>query len=290
MYWLWRGRRERDRARWATEAKKLREAAVRDRIAATQLQCWWRCLTSKWQALILLHICIEKVFDPGFAAAYYYNHVLKEASWKKPYLLARWVGEEEDLQDTPEWVSIFRSSGSLYYYNTLNHEMNEEIPAGYFPCQHCSVQLAKMRCKWEGLILCCNCFRKHHAKQKAGWKHPFEPMTVLTCTMCSVRTAQQACKVCSSQMMLCRQCWDRKHGANTLSHASSSVVEWLLKLEEDTEPVVPQYDEKGRRLYDEDGHPYSARDSDMGTICNSAVELVGATEYQGAAFLGQLAA
>ncbi len=120
--------------------------------------------------------------------AYYFNHSTKQAEWSKPLLLQRLPPDlvnplrnkddtDIDIDDPlPEWVSIVRETGAVYFFNTLSGDVEENPPPGYIRCEYCHLQLARRCCTVERQRLCFHCFREQHTSSPSAWKHHWKTL------------------------------------------------------------------------------------------------------------------
>ncbi len=87
---------------------------------------------------------------------------------------------DNDIDDpVPEWVSIVREAGTIYFFNTLSGDVEENLPLGYIRCEQCRLQLARRYCAVERQGLCFQCFREQHTSSPSAWKHNWKMLQVM---------------------------------------------------------------------------------------------------------------
>jgi multidrug efflux pump subunit AcrA (membrane-fusion protein) len=168
MYRVWKARRWRNKKVWKVEKRVLRMKQDLQKVCVRFMERTFLGYKSRVIFKKQLHLTIEKVFDVDSKQIFYYNHMTKESSWIKPYLIKRygdvsnpcpWIPLDQTKEDA---LQSGNSDGQTQYWHVTAKRAFPKKPDGYLICGQCNYLLAIRKCTTCQINYCFVCHRNTH--------------------------------------------------------------------------------------------------------------------------------
>ena len=216
--------------------------------AAQKIQIFWRSKLARKMLIAMINEMYVKYHDPVTGAPYYYNKVLNQKSWYKPYLLkdSEDVANEFHLPDKDTEFVVLCSYCRADKPSVVCAECEDPYCAECFAqlhkagarkshtsyevkvCKECDYQVATRKDRRTGKVYCDNCFINVFRKSSnapprvlesgaalspeaifsLNRRRPWHPV-VATCVECEIYACRWRCHSCED--LFCTKCFAKVH-------------------------------------------------------------------------------